>query len=68
MNGTYQLIMTDEPGNHQANETQRLKAFLKAMKRGYGFRCVSIFPVKYCAEIKEYVEQPNALDLLKEIE
>jgi hypothetical protein len=32
-------------GNWQGDEIQRLKAFLKAMKRGYGFTCLNIAPL-----------------------
>ena len=39
------LHLTPAPGNWQAPADRRLARLLKAMKRGYGWRCVACRPV-----------------------
>jgi hypothetical protein len=41
----YELIIRANPGHWREKPIQRLKALLKALKRGYGFEAISVAPI-----------------------
>jgi len=51
-----ELHVTPTPGNHLAPPMRRLARLLKAMLRGYGWRCVQCRPVAPAAPAGEVTE------------
>lgn len=68
MNERYQLVIRAIPGNWRTHEIGRLKAVLKALKRGYGFECMSICPLAEGDAPQEPVTSADITKILGELE